>query len=97
MDSVLISKDWDYEFSLGNLKKIPIYTLDHSPLVYGSDLETTTLEPLYFENTWRKHPDFIPRLVRFGEKILKLKMVWINGALRLTESRHFLTSLFFKN
>lgn len=79
--------------------------------MYGSDLETkTTLEPFCFENTWVKHPDFIPRSVRFGEKILDIKFVWISGALRLTESKHFLrvwgktlkaiignTSLFLKN
>lgn len=39
LDRVFISKNWELDFPLCNIKKIPRYVSDHNPIVYSNDME----------------------------------------------------------
>jgi hypothetical protein len=39
LDRVFISKNWELDFPLCNIKKIPRYVSDNNPIVYSNDME----------------------------------------------------------
>ncbi|PUZ60738.1 hypothetical protein GQ55_4G177100 [Panicum hallii var. hallii] len=63
LDRVLVSDDWEQEFPLANLRKIPRYMSDHNPLILCTDMDQKKGGRSFcFETSWLKHHDFVPKI-----------------------------------
>ena len=68
LDRILISEDWEAEFPLTNLRKIPRELSDHNPLVLCTDQEKVKKSKAFcFETSWLKLPDFLPKITEIWE------------------------------
>ena len=68
LDRILISEDWEAEFPLTNLRKIPRELSDHNPLVLCTDQEKVKKSKAFcFETSWLKQPDFLPKITEIWE------------------------------
>jgi hypothetical protein len=91
LDRVLISPEWEALFPLTNLRKTPRFLSDHNPLILCSDQEKNRkTKQFFFETSWVKHPDFIPKVKEIWGKHVIASSAVEKWGIKLNRVKKFL-------